>query len=223
MKKSELLKNMNSMGYPLLETENNPDTNKILAEVIKSNDLRFWEGFPVLLAYGIKKGEFNYKTVLEYLSDKSQREHFKYMLMMSFALFKINHIDLPGVDELIYHSNYINENFFRSIYASLKKGLPLPGSLNNLSAERLLEHFNNYYADLYQETDKYLQTKENYDFEYAMSRIFTKRQKVIFMKKLNNEKMTKTEKEYYSRIIKKKVTALSNKKLHELAVKLSIK
>jgi len=41
------------------------------------------------------------------------------------------------------------------------------------------------------------------------------------MKKLRSEKMTKTEREYYSRAVRKKVLALANADLHVLAVKLA--
>lgn len=223
MKKSELLENMNSMGYPLFETTNTPDTNKILAEVIKSKELRFWEGFPILLADSMKKEEFIYKTILAYLQDKSQRSHFKYMLTMSLALFKIKYVNLPGLDELLNYSNYINENLFREIYISLKKGLILPGSLKSMSTERLIEHFDDYYVNPSRNTDKYLLVKDDHDFEYALSQVFAKKQKIIFMKKINNEKLTKTENEYYSRVIKKKVFAVANKRLHEMAVRLLMK
>jgi hypothetical protein len=40
------------------------------------------------------------------------------------------------------------------------------------------------------------------------------------MKKLKGEKMTKTEREYFSRSVKKKVLALANPDLHKLATRL---
>ena len=44
--------------------------------------------------------------------------------------------------------------------------------------------------------------------------------KELFKKKLNGERLTKTEKEYYSRTVKKKVSALANPELHRFAQKL---
>jgi hypothetical protein len=40
------------------------------------------------------------------------------------------------------------------------------------------------------------------------------------MKKLKREKLSKTEKEYYSRVVKKKILALANSQLHNLARRL---
>ena len=42
---------------------------------------------------------------------------------------------------------------------------------------------------------------------------------LLFMKKLRGEKLTETEREYYSRSVKKKVIALANSDLHELAIR----
>jgi len=42
----------------------------------------------------------------------------------------------------------------------------------------------------------------------------------LFQKKLKGELLTKTEKEYFSRTVKKKVAALANPELHRLAQKL---
>ena len=56
--------------------------------------------------------------------------------------------------------------------------------------------------------------------EYAMSQVFSPKQKELFLKKLKGEVFTKTEKEYFSRVIKKKVLALANADLHHLSRKL---
>lgn len=58
------------------------------------------------------------------------------------------------------------------------------------------------------------------DEQYAMSHVFSKKQKELFMKKLKGEQMTKTEREYFSRSVKKKMVALANSDLHKLATKL---
>lgn len=65
--------------------------------------------------------------------------------------------------------------------------------------------------------------KEKYEelsLEYALSQMFSPKQKELFKKKLEGLPLTKTEKEYYSRTVKKKVVALANPELHRLAQKL---
>jgi len=61
---------------------------------------------------------------------------------------------------------------------------------------------------------------EELSLEYALSQMFSPKQKELFKKKLEGLLLTKTEKEYYSRTVKKKVVALANTELHRLAQKL---
>jgi hypothetical protein len=46
------------------------------------------------------------------------------------------------------------------------------------------------------------------------------KQKELFKKKLKGLPLTKTEREYYSRTVKKKVVALANAELHSLSKKI---
>lgn len=223
MKKSELLENMNSMGYPLFETTNTPDTNKILAEVIKSKELRFWEGFPVLAANSMRKGEFDYKTILKYLRDNNDKNILNYLLIISLLTFEKNKLYFPEADKYFSRSVNLNRNIYKEFSRKMAHNKTLLVGSKTISTERVLNTFNNYFRDLYNSTNDYFKVKDNHDFEYAMSQVFAKKQKIIFMKKINNEKMTKTENEYYSRVIKKKVFAIANKRLHEMAVRLLMK
>ena len=56
--------------------------------------------------------------------------------------------------------------------------------------------------------------------EYALSQVFSPKQKELFKKRLEGLPLTKTEKEYYSRTVKKKVVALANPELHRMAQRL---
>jgi hypothetical protein len=76
--------------------------------------------------------------------------------------------------------------------------------------------------ELYFEKDaeRNRQRKDTYDelsLEFALSQLFSPKQKELFRKKLDGVPLTKTEKEYYSRAVKKKVAALANAELHRLA------
>ena len=58
MKDNSLLKRLRVMGFPLFETGEAEDANLTLADVVKSKDLRLWEGFPVVLATSTENGRF---------------------------------------------------------------------------------------------------------------------------------------------------------------------
>lgn len=58
------------------------------------------------------------------------------------------------------------------------------------------------------------------DNENLLAQIFSPKQRELFYKKLAGEQLSKTEREYFSRVVKKKVLVLANSQLHHLAQKL---
>jgi hypothetical protein len=65
-----------------------------------------------------------------------------------------------------------------------------------------------------------LAKREEFNLEYCLAQVFSPKQKELFLKKLKGQKLSKTEKEYFSRVVRKKVKALANSQLHRLAQKL---
>lgn len=59
-----------------------------------------------------------------------------------------------------------------------------------------------------------------YSIEYLLSQIFSPKQQELFFKKLSRERLTKTEREYFSRSVKKKLLTLANDHIHQLAKEL---
>jgi len=53
--------------------------------------------------------------------------------------------------------------------------------------------------------------------------LFSPKQKELVLKKDKGEAFTRTEREYYSRTVKKKLEALANQEIREIAIKLSRK
>ncbi|MBW2452635.1 MAG: hypothetical protein JRF07_09820, partial [Deltaproteobacteria bacterium] len=69
----------------------------------------------------------------------------------------------------------------------------------NLDPERVKGLFKLYYE---QKAEKDRRRKDRYDefsLEYALSQVFSPKQKELFEKKLEGESLTKTEQEYFSR------------------------
>ena len=56
-----------------------------------------------------------------------------------------------------------------------------------------------------------------------LDRLFSPKQKELVLKKRDSKAFTKTEREYYSRIVRKKLDAIASEKLVELARKLVYK
>ncbi|MFH1395335.1 MAG: hypothetical protein ABIH09_04180, partial [Candidatus Omnitrophota bacterium] len=89
-----------------------------------------------------------------------------------------------------------------------------------MSSQRLKATFNSYFDQKESKLGDLLSMKEEFSLEYSLSQVFSPKQKELFLKKLKREKLTKTEKEYFSRTVKKKVLALANTELYRLAQRL---
>jgi hypothetical protein len=88
------------------------------------------------------------------------------------------------------------------------------------SPERVKGLFELYYA---QKVEEDRRRKDRYDelsLEYALFQVFSPKQRDLFKKKLEGDPLIKTEQEYYSRTVKKKVVALANSERHSLSRKL---
>ena len=89
-----------------------------------------------------------------------------------------------------------------------------------LDSKRLKGMFELYFEKKAEKDRRRKEKYEEYSLEYALSQVFSPKQKELFNKKLEGFPLTKTEQEYYSRTVKKKVVALANSELHSLSKKL---
>ena len=220
MVNKELLENLDRLGYSLMESSDGFDVNKTLAEVVKSKDTRLWEGFPVLLANAAEEYYFEYDHVLKNLTTKQERQDFHDLLLLSLALYQYYHLSFVW-------SKHLKENLSNKDLAQLQK---LRNSLahdqftsfakNTFDASRLKKTFSNYFVHAAEKTKQLKEKHEDFSLEYALSQLFSPKQKELFKKKLKGEPLNKTEREYFSRTVKKKVSALANPELHRLAQKL---
>ena len=86
--------------------------------------------------------------------------------------------------------------------------------------ERVMGLFELYFEQKAEKDRRRKDKFQEFSMEYALSQVFSPKQKELFKKKLEGSPLTKTEKEYYSRTVKKKVVALANSELHSLSRKL---
>ena len=219
MNKNKLLKQLRELGYPLFETEKALDVNETLAEVVKSKDMRLWEGFPLLLANSLERGLFDYKVSEMHLRGVFDKNHFQNLMLMSLALYKHLKLTLPNAKKL-YNTTFFRKKTFDKFLKQFKRKEDLSELGKKLSSVRMVNTFKSYFRQKEANLEKYTRMDEEFGLEYALSQVFSDKQKELFMKKLHGDKLTKTEREYYSRSVKKKVLALANSNLHDLALKL---
>lgn len=220
MKNENLLKELSKLGYPLFEKEDKLDADSALARVAKGGDSRFWEGFPVVLANSAEKGLFNYENALVQLKQSSDKSKFNALLAMALALYNALELKFSWAKKLLSSLPPRVKKDFDSFKEKLKRDALFTVAGREMSAQRLKTTFRNYSRQSQGSLNELLSLKEELGAEYALSQVFSPKQKELFLKKLKNEKLTKTEREYFSRSVKKKALALANPELHRLARKL---
>lgn len=220
MRDSNLLKNVSALGYPLFGPEGDLNANLTLAQVVKSRDLRLWEGFPLVLANSAEKGLFNQDKVNYYLKKPFDNSCFASLVVLSLALYKFFNLKFSWADEFYKSLSSNRQKEFDGYLRSLKGDGNLNVAGRKMSVHRLKLVFNNYFNQSQAKLNELLSVKDELSLEYSLSQVFSPKQKELFLKKLKREKLTKTEKEYFSRAVKKKVLALANPELHRLSQRL---
>lgn len=217
MLNKELLERVSDLGYSLLAPEQKYNVNKLLADVVKTTDARLWEGFPVLLLNANKREEFNLETTLEYLASSEDKASLGDLLALSLALYRHEGLVFSWADKLYNHFREADKKKVERYHKSLKKYSRVQFDDFSTNLQRLQRALEGGFEQEGKDVKALVLKKEGYSLEYALSQLFSPKQKELFFKKLKGEKMTKTEKEYFSRSVKKKLLALTNSNLHELA------
>ena len=216
----KLLSSLSKLGFPMFETSEEPDVNETMAEVVKSHETRLWEGFPVLLANAAESYQFAPEQVKQLLSKKEQKDHFHRLVLLAGSLFSYYHLSFLWWNKLKKGLSKEEKALVKTWRNNLTHDRSL--KLNNveLDPQRLKGLFELYFE---KKAEKDRRKKEKYlefSLEYALSQVFSPKQKELFKKKLEGLPLNKTEQEYYSRTVKKKVVALANSELHSMSKKL---
>ena len=97
---------LKALGFQLFETEGYADANLTLADVVKSGDLRLWEGFPVMMANSAIAGSFDRNKASAYFTESLDKMHFDYLFAMSLALYKSIGLQFSWADNLCESLSY---------------------------------------------------------------------------------------------------------------------
>jgi len=216
----KLMNSLARLGFPLLETSEELDVNETLAVVVKSKDARLWEGFPVLLANGAESFQFSPDEVERQLKTKEEKNCFRNLVLLSGALFSLYHLSFAWWSRLQKDLSDSEKKKVKEWRNRLAHNQTLKWDDTEFSPARLKDLFELYFEKKAEKDRKRKEKLEEFSLEYALSQLFSPKQKELFKKKLEGLPLTKTEQEYYSRTVKKKVVALANLELHSLAKKL---
>jgi hypothetical protein len=224
MEDNDLLKRVAKLGFDLFETERDENAGKTLADVVKSRDLRLWEGFPVMLLKAQVLGTFPYEEAKKYLGESPEAKWFDELVAMSMVVYKTLGVEFTAAEGL--KSKLAgNEEEYKMLEKSFAEETEFKVGEWMMSSQRVKNTFKNYHNKLENENhdfrnlldSKYLELKNEFDLEFALAQVLSPKQRDLFLKRLKGEKMTKTEREYFYRVVKRKVAALANSELYRLA------
>ncbi|MBI2119314.1 MAG: hypothetical protein HYT97_06785 [Elusimicrobia bacterium] len=213
-----LLAALSLYGYPLMEPEMKPDPYQLLVSLVKSRDARLLEGFPVVLANILSQKDTLFKLArAESLCRSTKdRQLLRYLYRLSFQLFDLYDFEFSQLNRS--NSGWLLDEQLKNKLANdrlLKfKGIQLdPRRLKRVFLDYVVNNRNFQGRSL----EEKLKLKEEFRREYYLSLLLSPKQKELLNKRLDGESMTKTEREYFSRVVRKKLQALINPNLHELA------
>jgi len=227
MKKEELISALGALGYRLF-TKGNERVNSgkvldVLDELSGSEDSRLIEAYPVVLANCAHRGiKLDIRGLLSRHGQRSRsRSNIEKLILASCDLLAEEGLDQPeGIEDIL--------KTLRPKYGDLLKGEVVDlGTHRSVSTERLRRTLRRYAIDLERHEsarEKHRRRQlRSFQMELHLSTLFPPKQKELILKKLKGDPLSKTEKEYYSRVVKKKLQGLANKELRKIALTLTKK
>jgi len=218
---AHLMSALSQYGYSLLQPDQMADPNELLANLAGSKDSRLVEGFPVVLANALEKHreKVDLAAAEHFLKDEPARARFRKLTALSLYLFDVFGLEKLRPTEPAGRSD--RENLLAELRNSVEHNEPLALHPGSLDLERVKKTFLRYYlrASEVQASETKANLREEFRREFYLSQFFAPKQRDLVEKKLRGEPLTKTEREYFSRVVKKKLLALADPDLHRLAQK----
>jgi hypothetical protein len=219
MTNKTLLDRLSRLGLPLMKVDDTFDVNEALADVLKSRDPRLWEGFPVVLLNAAKDSNFSYDLVANKLT-AAEKKRLHALFLMAFALYAHYHLSASWMNQLKTGLSQNDKDQLKNWRHALSHDSDVELEGMQFHGDRLKKMFELYFEKEAESNRQQKVKNEELTLEYSLSQLFTARQKELLRKKLEGLPLTKTEREYYSRAVKKKVVALANAELHRMAQQL---
>ncbi|MBU2221410.1 MAG: hypothetical protein KJ722_02205 [Candidatus Omnitrophica bacterium] len=172
------------------------------------------------MASSAERGLFSYDKASSYLKRPCDKSSLVLLMIMSLSLYKFFNLKFVWTADF-YKSLKDNkkEDLVRYL-SNLKNDADLNVAKRKMSAQRIKTVFKNYFNKQPDNLNEMLAVRDEVSLEYSLSQVFSPKQKELFLKKLKRDKLTKTEREYFSRVVKKKVLALANQELNSLSRRL---
>ena len=223
--KHELLEALAAHGYPLMRPARHSDPETVLESLLRQREGRLVEGFAVVLLNALReKANLRWESPhwdpgKELGAVTSQR--LASLLALSYVLFRLFGVERNVQDraQKLLFKCHNGEETLRTVESHFLKSEPLAMNGFELSTERMKHTFRTYYVDARKGVEDTEKTHA-LELELLLSEVFTPRQKELLRKRADGTKMTNSEKTYFYRTVSKRLKALANEEVHELARRL---
>ena len=221
LSRSELVEALAQYGYELNKPLHQYTGEEVLLNLVKENDHRLLEGFPVAYKHLLDSPEYSTwdrKTLSlqKNLSDKD-RQKLLFLLLVSYLLFKLygeEKFKLEQTEDLMSKLSNDWKKSLKEVEEKFNHSESLEfNHFFSLSTDRLKRQYRNYVVHSNLKSDD--EPKMDMELELLLSQFFTSKQKDLLKKRLSGEKLSKTEREYFSRVVNKRLKALANEDLHQ--------
>ena len=202
----------------------------ILDALASSNDPALVVRFPVVLSICARNGVSlnSYALFSKYWESSPKKKNLEKLLLISGELFDLEGIEAPQNLKKIARS-------LKAKYGSLQSARLLSLSSGmTISIKDIQNTLRDYTVKIKNAApestsgtsdreDRKDTLQRSTELDACLDRLFSPKQKDLVFKKLNGESFTKTEREYYSRVVRKKLKAIANSQVGYIANKLTQK
>lgn len=217
-----LLEHLSRYGYSLMQPDSFLNHEEVLTHLLKQDDPRLLEGFPVVFFNMLKTKKTSRWELSKWhpgkaLSAKTE-DRLAVLLVLSHLLFKLFGFEKeysPRTLKLLVKCKN-GSALLDQLAEPFLKSEPVHLGTLEFSTERLKKNFRNYVV-LEKDQKEARERSHQLELELLLSEMFTPKQKALLRKKLEGKELSKTEREYFYRVVKKRLKALANEDLHQLA------
>jgi hypothetical protein len=198
----------------------------ILDALASSNDPDLVVRFPVVLSICARNGVSlnSHALFSKYWESSPKKKNLEKLLLISGELFDLDGIEAPQNLKKIVRSLKAKYGSLQSTrLLSLSSGMTvkikdIQNTLRDYTAK--IKNAASESTGAEPKTDMLQRSTE---LDACLDRLFSPKQKDLVFKKLNSESFTKTEREYYSRVVRKKLKAIANSQVGYIANRLTQK
>lgn len=221
--KELLLRDAERFGYQLMRP--GVDPGDVLHRMLLSQETRILEGIPVVLTNILfDNSEFDLKGLEKELPNALQKRFRIFCALTYLFLFWVPDGESP---------RHILQNYLKEREPSIIENITekfrnqhkiVVGGGIVLDEARLEKTYKNYVVSQFMATQENFSRKLEEQREAmlrdSMRELFTDKQKDLIEKMLHRQELSKTDREYYSRVIKPRLKALRNQDLQTMAATL---